>query len=291
MDYLTALFCQIGDFCQEFEPRFNSSLIERQKTRRRKSCISTAEIMTVWIYFHHLRMRDFKTYYLWQIKTMLRREFPNMPSYNRFVELAQRALPAMLVFLKTQMGQCTDVGVVDSTALAVCHNRRIHSHKVFKDIAKRGKTSTGWFYGFKLHAVFNRLGELVTFRLSAGNTDDRQALKQMAKQLSGTLVGDKGYISKDLADCLKKEYGITLLTGVKKGMKAPKHTPEQKRLLKQRGVVETIFDQLKNLCQIEHSRHRSEKGFLLNLISGLAAYCLFPYKPMMFGKKSLLTNQ
>ncbi|RRD86263.1 transposase, partial [Conchiformibius steedae] len=68
-----------------------------------------------------------------------------------------------------------------------------------KDIAKRGKTSTGWFYGFKLHAVFNRLGELVTFHLSTGNTDDRQALKQMAKQLSGTLVGDKGYISKDLA--------------------------------------------------------------------------------------------
>ncbi|RRD87758.1 hypothetical protein EII21_11520, partial [Conchiformibius steedae] len=59
------------------------------------------------------------------------------------------------------------------------------------------------------------------------NTDDRQALKQMAKQLSGTLVGDKGYISKDLADCLKKEYGITLLTGVKKGMKAPKHTPNR----------------------------------------------------------------
>ena len=82
MDYLTALFCQIDDFCKEFEPQFSSSLIESRKTRNRKSGISTAEIITVWIYFHYARMRDFKTYYLWQIKTVLHRDFPDMPSYN-----------------------------------------------------------------------------------------------------------------------------------------------------------------------------------------------------------------
>ncbi|WP_143324909.1 transposase, partial [Rappaport israeli] len=80
----------------------------------------------------------------------------------------------------------------------------------------------------------------------------------------------------------------TLLTGKKKNMKSPPQSPEQKRLLKQRGAVETIFDQLKNLCQIEHTRHRLEKGFLLNLISGLTAYCLFAYKPQMFGKNALV---
>lgn len=288
MDYLTALFCQIDDFCKEFEPKFKNTLIENKKTRHRKTCISHSEVITVWIYFHFLRMRDFKMYYLWQVKTIWKDTFPNMPSYNRFVELAQRALPAMLVFLTTKMGKCTGKSVVDSTALNVCHNRRIHSHRVFKDMAQRGKSSTGWFYGFKLHAVFNHLGELINFCLTAGNVDDRKGLKHMAKQLFGIVIGDRGYIGKELSDWLQKEYQITLLTGIKKGMKSKNYTPEQKQLLKRHGVVETIFDQLKNLCQIEHTRHRSESGFLLNLISGLTAYCLFPYKPMMFGKKSLL---
>lgn len=288
MDYLTALFCQIDDFCKEFEPKFNSKLIKNNKMRNRPSCISTAEIMTVLIAFHQYRMRDFKTYYQWQVQSIWQRDFPNMPSYNRFLELATRALPAMLVFLTTKMGKCTGVGVVDSTTLSVCHNRRIHSHKVFKNIAQRGKSSTGWFYGFKLHAAFNHLGELVNFCLTAGNVDDRQGLKQMAKHLFGILVADRGYIGKDLSDWLKEKYGITLLTGIKKGMKPKQYTSEQKKLLKKRGFIETIFGQLKNLCQIEHTRHRSERGFILNLISGLTAYCLFPYKPMMFGKKSLL---
>ncbi|SUO96727.1 IS982 family transposase [Suttonella indologenes] len=142
-------------------------------------------------------------------------------------------------------------------------------------------------FGTVSHAVFNHVGELVNFCLTPGNVDDRKGLRQMANKLFGLLVGDRGYISKELSDCLEKRYNITLLTGKKKNMKSSPQNPEQKRLLKQRCVVETIFDQLKNLCQIEHTRHRSEKGFLLNLISGLTAYCLFPYKPQMFGKNAL----
>jgi transposase DDE domain len=288
MDYLTSLFCQIDDFCKEFEPQFQQTLLPKPNGRNRKCCISTAEIITVWIYFHFIRMRDFKSYYLWYITTLHKDAFPTMPSYNRFVELARRALPAMLAFLTTQMGECTGIGVVDSTPLHVCHNRRIHSHKVFKDVAQRGKSSMGWFYGFKLHAVFNHLGELVSFFLSAGNMDDRKGLQQMAGKLFGTLVGDRGYIGKKLGQWLKEQYGITLLTKNKKGMKPQDYSSEQKYLLKRRGVVETIFDQLKNLCQIEHTRHRSEHGFLLNLISGLTAYCLFPHKPQMFGREGLI---
>lgn len=150
-------------------------------------------------------------------KTIYKDAFPTMPSYNCFVELARRALPAMLVFLTTQMGECTGISVVDSTALPVCHNRRIHSHKVFKGIAQRGKSSMGWFYGFKLHAVFNHLGELVSFFLSAGNMDDRKGLKQMIGKLFGTLIGDRGYIGKELGQWLKEQYGITLLTKKQKG--------------------------------------------------------------------------
>ena len=88
--------------------------------------------------------------------------------------------------------------------------------------------------------------------------DDRKGLKQMAGKLFWGLIGDRGYIGKEMGQWLQKQYGITLLTKNKKGMKAQSYSAEQKYLLKRRGVVETIFDQLKNLCQIEHTRHRSE---------------------------------
>ena len=128
-----------------------------------------------------------------------------------------------------------------------CHNRRIHSHKVFK------KSSMGWFYGFKLHAVFNHLGELVNFFLSAGNMDDRKGLKQMADKLFGTLIGDRGYIGKKLGQWLKEQYGITLLTKNKKGMKAQSYSAEQKYLLtKMRGQPENAY---RAKPRLHHHRH------------------------------------
>ncbi|UOO81246.1 IS982 family transposase [Uruburuella testudinis] len=282
MDYLTELFCLVDDFCKTFEPKFNQQRISHQankKIRQRKASVSTAEIMTVWIYFHQIRYRHFKTYYLFQIKRMLSQAFPNMPSYNRFVELAQRTIIPFSAFLKTQMGQCSGISFVDSTALAVCHNRRIPTHRVFAGSARRGKSSMGWFYGFKLHALINHQGALVDVRLTPGNVNDRHAWKDMAASLWSIVVGDKGYLGKELTQWLQNEYGIRLVTGKKKNMKQKDKIPFEPGFLQKRGVIESVFDELKNLCQIEHTRHRSYTGFLLNLISGLVAYCLMPFKP------------
>ncbi len=109
-----------------------------------------------------------------------------------------RALVPLTIYLLTQRGQCTGISFIDSTPISVCHNRRIRQHKVFNGLAARGKTSMGWFYGFKLHLVINEYGEILAFQLTPGNVDDRKPVPTLTKGLFGKLFADKGYISKEL---------------------------------------------------------------------------------------------
>ena len=74
---------------------------------------------------------------------------------------------------------------------------------------------------------------------------------------------------------------INFITKVRKNMKPVQHTPFDQALLKRRSLIETVFDELKNLCQIEHTRHRSHTNFIVNLMSGIIAYCLMPNKPRL----------
>ena len=171
--------------------------------------------------------------------------------------------------------------------MRVCHPRRIHSHKVFKGIAKKGKTSTGWFYGFKLHVVVNDLGELLAFMISAGNLDDRKPVPELAKKLFGKLFGDKGYISRELGNSLLNS-GVQLITKLKSNMKNKLMLMIDKFLLRKRGIIETIIDQFKNISQIEHSRHRSPINFVVNVFAGLIAYTYQPKKPALSLQKQEL---
>ena len=165
--------------------------------------------------------------------------------------------------------------------LAVCDNRRIGQHKVFRGLAQRGKTSMGWFFGFKLHLVTNDRGELLNIALTPGNTDDRTPVPALVRHLFGKLLADKGYISQALFEQLLETFGLQLITGVKKNMKNRLMPLADKLLLRQRAIVETIIDQLKNISQIEHTRHRSFFNYLVNLLCGLIAYCHQPKKPSL----------
>lgn len=278
MDHFTELFCHIDDFCQTFEPEYQKHLIANGKKRNRKPCLSHSEIITIYILFHQLRYRHFKTFYLYHIKMLCRSAFPKAPSYNRFIELYPSAIPPMIALLQSSCAACEGISFVDSTALAVCDNRRIHKHKVFAQHAQRGKTSMGWFYGFKLHIAINSKGELLDVFVSAGNVDDRKGLERLSRSLFGLVFADKGYLSRSLREDMQSQ-GIKLITRTRKNMKPMEYSPFEETLLKKRGLVETVIDELKNLCQIEHSRHRSHAGFMINLLSGLLAYCWMPYKP------------
>lgn len=276
------LFCAVDDFCQAFEPKWHQHcLTSGSKQRHRRRELALSEIMTILILFHQSHYRTFKAFYTDQVCLHLSSEFPTLVSYTRFVEFFPSALVPLCVYLHSSLGACTGVSFVDSTKLAVCRNRRIRQHRVFRGLAERGKTSVGWFFGFKLHLVFNDCGDLLTFRLTPGNIDDRAPVPQFAKQLFGKLFGDKGYLSQSLQKQLQRLFGVELITPRRKNMKTVERPLLDKVLLRKRAIVETIIDQLKNISQIEHTRHRSPINFLVNLICGLIAYCHQPKKPSL----------
>ena len=230
--------------------------------------------MTIMIHFHQSHYRTFKAYYTDYVLELLRKEFPGLVSYTRFVEFIPSVLLPLCVYLRIHcLGLCTGISYINSTSLAVCKNPRIHSHKVFSGLAARGKTSTGWFFGFKLHLIFNDRGELLNLILTPGNVDDRK--------LFGKLFADKGYISQKLFEELLRTFNVQLITGVRSNMKNKLMPLMDKLLLRKRAISETIIDQLKNISQIEHSRHRSPVNFLVNLLFGLIAYCHQPKKPSL----------
>lgn len=150
------------------------ALCDRKKRRNRTSLMSDSEIITIMIGFHLGARKTFKHYYREIVCGYWKDLFTKSLSYNRFVELQQRVFVVFALFLKEKcLGKCTGISFMDSTTLKVCRNQRIHNHKVFKGLAERGKSSMGWFYGFKLHLVCNEKGELLSFYLTQGNVDDR----------------------------------------------------------------------------------------------------------------------
>lgn len=276
---LLELFCRVDDFWQRFGQEWQKHLLMAGTIKRiRQSGLCESEVMTILIHFHQSHYRNFKAYYSEYVMAHLRDEFPGLVSYNRLIELVPRVLIPLAAYLQSCLGRCTGISFIDATSLAVCDNHRISRHRVFQGWAARGKTSMGWFYGFKLHVVVNDRGELLAVYLTPGNIDDRQPVPHLTRRLLGKLFGDKGYLSQPLADLLF-ERGLHLITALRKNMKNRLVLLQDKLWLRKRAIVETIHDQLKNISQIEHSRHRSPFNFLVNLLSGLIAYCHQPKKP------------
>lgn len=276
------LFCSVDDFWQAFAPQWEQELLQTgRRERRRLTALHPSEIMTIVIAFHQSHYRTFKAYYTEHVQQHWRAEFPGLVSYPRFVALLPTVLVPLTAYLHTQLGACTGLGFIDSTKLVVCHNARIPQHRVFAGRARRGKTSTGWFYGFKLHLVVNDRGELLAFCLTPGNVDDRQPVPKLVKRLFGKLFGDRGYISQPLAEQLFVTQGLHLITKLRKNMHNRLLTWSDKVFLRKRAIIESVVDQLKNISQIEHTRHRSPVNFLVNLVAGLIAYCHQPKKPSL----------
>ncbi|MFT6102479.1 MAG: hypothetical protein ACJA2B_000921 [Candidatus Endobugula sp.] len=180
----------------------------------------------------------------------------------------------MCAYFQTVKGKPTG----NSTSLKVCHNIRIPRNRVFDGVAKRGKGTMGWFYGFKLHLLINHIGEIISLKITPGNKNDRTPIPELCKNLYGKLYADKGYIGKKLSETLS-ESDIDLVTTVRKNMKAKAISIFDRAILSKRYIIKAINDPLKNISQVEYSRHRSETGFMLNVISGIVDYCLKKQKP------------
>jgi hypothetical protein len=280
---IPALFWEVDDYCQKFaahqqlHPQLESG---EGVSRSYNSRLSLSEVMTIAIGFHGSDARTFKGFYTQTVLPHWRDAFPELVSYTRFVELMAMSVMPLCNYLQNRLGDVTGIAFVDATPIEVCHRCRAGSHRLFQEFAGWSKNSMGWHFGFKLHLIINDRGELLATALTPGNTDDRKPVPEMTQRLWGKLFGDRGYLSQALFDQLY-ERGVQLVTNLRKNMKNRLVSLHDKLMLRKRVLIETVNDQLKNISQVEHSRHRSPWNFLVNLLAGLVAYTFAEKKPSL----------
>lgn len=188
--------------------------------RLRQSNIRASEVITVLLWFHSTGSRTFKTFYLCWAKPFLCSYFPNLPSYSRFIELKTKYIMYFVALIKSLKVSSAGIAFIDSTKLAVCHNKRINQHRVFVDSVSRGKSSVDWLYGFKLHLIYDHVGRLVSYCITTGSVDDRKVLPDLVQssKLKGKLFDDRA-------------------------------------VLRKRGIIESLFNLVKSQFDLEHTRH------------------------------------
>ena len=271
------LYYYTSEFSKNFEPWFRKQLIGSGEIKRyRSSRLNLSEIITILLAYHRSGTTCFKYFYF----SLSRELFPDLVHYSRFVKLVKKAFLALICMLKSLEGEVTEFLFIDSTPMAVCHNLRQRKHKVFKGIATKGKTSTGWFFGFKLHFLFNTKGEIVRLTVTSANVHDTNPVADMMQGIKAKLIGDKGYISKKLFSKLF-EHGSILITKIKKNMKNILMDMSDKMMLMKRSFVETIFSSMKSLNTLIHHRHRCPTNAFAHLFAGLIVYQIRDDKPTL----------
>src|SRR3954452_7657454 len=271
--------CQFDDFCQAFGPHWEARLLSQEaqpaKKRGPQAGLADSEIMTILVLYHSWH---FKAFYEGVVLTLLRSACPKAPCYARFITLTHHVWVPLTVFLLTRMGRKTGLYYIDSTPLPVCHPRRINRHKVFAGLAGRGKTISGWFFGFKLHLVFNRERQIVALTLTPGNVNDTTPVSQLTQRLIGKLFGDKGYVGKDLAHRLLRR-GLVLMTRVRRNMTRLPVSFLDKALLNGRNIVETIIGHSKEFSSLRLAKHRAVFNAFTHLTAAIVAYQINPLPP------------
>lgn len=281
------LYYWVDEFCKIYASQLKEGYLGCNKKRHREGKMSLSERLTIMIYYHLSGYKCFKYFYNQRICQWYKSEFPETISYNRFIQLIETLLFPMALMLHVIKGEKTGTYFMDATSLSVCHNKRIERNKTFEGIAKRGKSTMGWFYGFKLHMVINNLGQIMAVRITTGNTDDRVPVPTITKGLEGVVVADKGYISKKLFDAMY-EKGLRILTGIRKNMKNVLMSIGDKSLIRKRFLIESQFHVLKDIMDINHTRHRSPINFLVNVLSALIGYQIT--HPLKSQNLSLIQN-
>jgi len=217
---ITDLFVFVDDFVAGLEKTQNDHLLQSSplpKLPTRTPGLAHSEIACILLMFQGSPCRNFKYFYQ-SFLQLYQSEFPQLPCYHRFVALMPRVIGHLTILLYSLLSPGNGTAYVDATSLAVCHPKRISRNKVFKGLAKIGKTTKGWFFGFKLHVIVDTKGNLVRVKLTPGNADDRSVIDEMTQNMTGLLFGDKGYISKELFLRLYKR-GLKLVTRLKKPCK------------------------------------------------------------------------
>lgn len=281
---LISIYCFVEDFHQTLLSSIRFSLTRPSQGRPplKTRNLSVTELVTLALFKQFTGHKNWKSFYRY-IKTYHAQDFPQLPEYHNFVG-SMNALSPYAVVLLTAFCSCfrrqttkEHLKIADSTKLAVCNIKREFSHKVCKGLARKSKSTMGWFYGFKLHLVCNQLMQILECRILTATIDDRVALEMMWHYIFGLIVADAGYLGKSRAEKARAQ-GKILFTTVKANMKKLM-TGGQHDLLKARQIIETVFSVLKLRLGIETNLPRSSLGYFAHYV-----WCLVAYQLNMFWK-------
>ncbi len=281
------IFCELDDFINAVEKFMGHKLIGSSSPQSvHRPDISLSEMMCIEILYHLSGYKCFQYYYEQMVEQgALKSYFPSAPSYSRFVQLKPRMLPLIVMYLNCcRLGQLCGVYYADSTRIAVCHNRRIRRNRVFYGKARQGRSSIGWFYGFKLFLVVNAFGQIIKVLFTTGNVADNNTdhLLRLFDKLKGWVFADKGFIVPQKTRERLLQKGLHLITNIRANMKNRLMNYQQKILLKKRGMIDSIYDILKSVCDIEHTRHRSPVNAVINVFAAICAYSFLDRLPNIF---------
>ena len=272
-DSTLALFCCLDAFAKLVADRERHHLIPSHRQRRRTGKLSLGEMLSIMVLFLISADKDVKHFWFYGLSQKDRDCFGNLPSHSRFVSLKPRLLLPFYLLLHYFRGERTGIYFADSTKLAVCHNARISRNRVFQEMARRGRSTMGWFFGFNLHLPINHKGQIMAFRITDGSRDDRKPLEVMSAALQGKIFADQGYLSQALLEHLWQR-DLHLVTSIRRNMKNYLLPLLDKVLLRKRFIIETLFDKLKSSMGLQHTRHQSPINALVHILSCLAAYTL-----------------
>jgi hypothetical protein len=286
---LFQMFFDLDEMCKALDdqPKICTPGSPRYSPRPR---LSESEIMTILCFYHYSGYKCFEYYYQQMVLGDLKKTFfPKAVSYHRFIELIPRV--AQLLYLFTQVAcswsDRTGIYFADSKKLPVCDNKRIHANQVFKKVAGRGKSSTGWFFGLKLHLIVNNVGQIVQFGIAPANVadNDKRVLDWLLNGIKGKCFADKGYLTKYFEQYV--EQGVQIVTKIRKNMKNKLMHVHDKMWLRKRAVIESINDLLMSVFDVDHTRHRNPWNAVVHTLAGIAAYAYYPNKPSVFIKMEL----
>src|SRR6267143_1605045 len=288
---LIEIFCDCDDFYKKYEQFIvNKGVGVKPSKSNRIPALHVSEIMTILILYHLTGMKCFQYYYNEIVQKHFQSYFPHLLSYNRFVELIPCCILPFWLFVNTERtGEETGFYYGDSKKMPVCHNLRIYGNKVFKGIAGRSKSSTGWFYGLKLFLVINQYGQIMRCMISPANIADNNIdmMRKVFNKLKGYLFADRGYISQKAFEEFYRQ-GLKIVTTVKRNMKNKLMIMAEKLALKKRNLIETVNDLLMTICDIDHTRHRNPINAITHALAGVTAYSYLDKLPSIFAKKFAL---
>jgi len=281
---LVALYIEVDDLLKAYQ----SFLLQKKQLLpgkpTRSPGLNSSEVCTIWLCTTYQVIKPLNIITARSFWVVIKSWFPDAPCYERFLSYIPRNvhLLCLWLFYSCALAKKTGLYFIDSKKLPVCHIKREHSHQVFKGITSKGKSPTGYFYGLKLHLTINNLGQITPFLLTPGNVADnnKTVLMLLLGGLKGVCVRDKRYLTTLFQQFY--ENGLELVKKPKRNMRSLPVPHWKNKLINMRPVIESVFDIMGTVCDIDHTRHRSPINAISHVLAGLIAYQSLEQKPAVF---------